>query len=231
MSFSFEELDYCQSALGELILRRRRPVSMPDTWVYEVKLDGNFLMSSLMKTSEEELVNLALPMLDGGDWRVLVGGLGLGYTAAAALAWDEVQRVDVIEFLPEVMRWHADGMVPMGEALHGDPRCHIIEDDCFALLRRDGGDPYDAVLIDIDDGPEELLSEAHGAFYSVEGLREARRSLRAGGVFGLWTSYPTNTAFLERLGEAFQDARAEEVVFRNLLMSLDETNTIYLARA
>ena len=91
MGTSFEELDYCQSALGELILRRRKPVSMPDTWVYEVKLGGNFLMSSLIRTSEEELVRLAFPRLDGSDWRVLVGGLGLGYTAAAALAssWNQ----------------------------------------------------------------------------------------------------------------------------------------------
>ena len=231
MSPTFEELDYCQSALGELILRRRRPVSIPDTWVYEVKLNDNFLMSSLVKTSEEELVRLALPQLDGGDWRVLVGGLGLGYTAAAALASPDVHSVEVVEVLPEVIDWHARRLVPMADVLHGDPRCRIVQGDCFARLRGEVREEFDAVLIDIDDGPEELLSADHRPFYSVAGLRATRRSLRAGGVFGLWTSRPTNDSFLARLGEAFEDARAEEVEFHNPLLSVDEINTIYLARA
>ena len=231
MSSTFEELDYRQSALGELILRRRRPVSMPDTWVYEVKLNGNFLMSSLVRTSEEELVRLALSLLNGGDWCVLVGGLGLGYTAAAALAYSNVQSVEVVEFLPEVIDWHARRFVPLADVLHGDPRCRIVQGDCFARLRGEAREEFDAVLIDIDDGPEELLSADHGLFYSVAGLRDARRSLIAGGVFGLWTSRATNHQFLARLGQAFDDARAEEVEFHNPLLSIDEINTIYVARA
>ncbi len=231
MGTSFEELDYCQSALGELILRRRKPVSMPDTWVYEVKLGGNFLMSSLIRTSEEELVRLALPRLDGSDWRVLVGGLGLGYTAAAALASSDVKSVEVIEFLPEVIAWHERGLVPMGETLCDDARCRLVQGDCFARVRADAGKDYDALLIDIDDGPEELLSPDHELFYSVEGLRDARRCLRSGGVFGLWTSRACHDDFLGRLRDAFGNGDAEEVTFHNSLLSIDEVNAIYLAQA
>lgn len=231
MAASFEELDYCQSALGELILRRRKPVSMPDTWIYEVKLGGNFLMSSLIRTSEEELVHLALPRLDGGDWRVLVGGLGLGYTAATALAHPDVASVEVVEFLPEVIRWHERGLVPLGATLCGDERCRLIQGDCFERIRNDAGQGLDAVLIDIDDGPEELLSPSHGSFYSLDGLRDARRCLRPGGVFGLWTSRDCNQDFLERLRQAFGNGSAEPVQFHNSLLSIDEVNTIYLAQA
>ena len=158
MAVFFEELDYCQSALGELVLRRRKPLSMPDTWIYEVQLDGRFLMSSLVRSTEEGLVRLALPRLDGGEWRVLVGGLGLGYTAAAVLEMPEVKSVLVVEFLPEVIAWHEQGLVPLGATLLADPRLELVQGDCYERIRKGAGQEFDAVLIDIDDGPDELLS-------------------------------------------------------------------------
>ena len=231
MTASFQELDYCHSALGELILRRRRPVSMPDTWVYEVKLGGHFLMSSLVRESEEALAELALARLDGTDHRVLVGGLGLGYTAATALGSPDVASVEIVEFLPEVIAWHERGLVPLGATLRDDPRCRMVHGDFFARVRDHGEPGFDAMLIDIDDGPEELLSPDHGSFYSVAGLSDARRCLRTGGIFGLWTSRACNEGFLDRLREAFGDGDAEEITFHNPLLSIDEVNTIYLARA
>ena len=231
MAASFEELDYCHSALGALELRRRRPVSMPDTWVYEVKLNGTFLMSSLVRTSEEELARLALARLDGGDWRVLVGGLGLGYTAVAALASPDVESLEVIELLPEVIAWHERGLVPSGATLLDDERCSLVQGDCFERLREGAGQDLDAVLIDIDDGPGELLSPRHKSFYSVDGLGTARDCLRPGGVFALWTSRRSNANFLERLRRAFGNGDSEAVHFHHPLLSLDEVNTIYLAQA
>lgn len=231
MATSFEILADCESALGALMLRRRIPISMPGTWIYEVKLNGNFLMSSLVRTSEEELVHLALPLLDGGDWRVLVGGLGLGYTAAAVLDSPDVESVEVVEYLPEVIRWHEEGMVPLGGRLRADERCGLVQGDCFERIRTTAAASFDAVLIDIDDGPDELLSDRHESFYTVDGLRGARRSLRPGGVFGLWTSRERNEMFLDRLRQAFGNGDAHEVDFHNPLLSLDEVNTIYLAQA
>lgn len=232
MARSFEELDYCQTELGELILRRRRPLSQPEVWVYEVKLENRFLMSSLVTDSERELATRALAKVDGGDeLAVLVGGLGLGYTAAAALADPRVVRVDVIERLPQVIAWHTRGLVPLGDALCGDPRCHLIEGDCFVRLRAGDGPTYDAILIDIDDSPIHLLDAAHEGFYEVAGLAAARQRLRPGGVFALWTSLPAVPEVTERLRQAFADASVEEVEFENPFLNRPDVNAIYFARA
>ena len=231
MARSFEELDYCHTRLGELILRRRRPVSQPDVWVYEVRLADRFLMSSLVTDSERELATRALARVEGDALRVLVGGLGLGYTAAAALADPRVAHVDVIELLPEVIAWHRRGLVPLGEMLCGDARCHFVEGDCLELLRAPDGPNYDAVLIDIDDSPIHLLDAAHAAFYEVEGLAAVRQRLRPGGVFALWTSLPAEDEVTERLRQAFGNASVEEVRFENPLLDRGDVNAIYFARA
>ncbi len=231
MSATIEELDYRQTVLGELILRRRRPLSAPDSWVYEVKLDGRFLMSSMVRFSEEALAERALRWLDGDNWSVLVGGLGLGHTAAAALAFPQVDTLDVVELLPEVIAWYGRSLVPMAAALAGDPRCRIVQGDCFQWLRCGADASYDAVLIDIDDGPDDLLSDDHGSFYTAAGLSGARRCLRSDGVLGVWTSRPTDARFLKRLQNAFDRAAVEEIVFYNRFLDLDDVNAIYLARA
>lgn len=231
MAQAFEELDYRNTDLGELILRRRRPVSQPDQWVYEVKLAGRFLMSSLNTESERELATRALARAHGDQLRVLVGGLGLGYTAAATLASSRVAVVEVVERLPEVISWHRRGLVPLGSSLCGDPRCRLIAGDCLQQLRFGAGPRYDVILIDIDDSPIHLLDEAHAEFYSVAGLTAARQSLRPDGVFALWTSLPAEPEVVERLRQAFGNASVEEVGFDNPLLDHGETNAIYFARA
>jgi spermidine synthase len=230
MARSFEELDCCQTELGELVLRRRRPVSQPDAWVYEVKLADRFLMSSLVTDSERELATRALALVAGDELSVLVGGLGLGYTAAAALADRRVAHLDVVERLPEVIAWHRRGLVPLGESLCGDSRCHLHEGDCLQMLRCDVGRRYDAILIDIDDSPIHLLDAGHAAFYEVEGLAAARRHLRPGGVFALWTSLAAEPEVTERLRQAFSEVSVEEVPFENALLDRSDVNAIYFAR-
>jgi spermidine synthase len=231
MAKTFEELDCCSTELGELILRRRRPVSRPDEWIYEVKLGGRFLMSSLNTTSERELATRALARVAGTGLHVLVGGLGLGYTAAAALADPRVASVDVVERLPEVIAWHRRGVVPLGPMLCHEPRCRLIEGDCLRLLQAGGRPCYDAILIDIDDSPIHLLDEDHASFYSVAGLASAARSLRPGGVFALWTSLPAEAEVTTRLRQAFAVASVEEVRFDNPLLDAPEVNAIYFGGA
>jgi spermidine synthase len=227
---SFEELDVRQTRIGELVLRRRRPLCMPDTWVYEVKLDERFLMSSLMHESEEALVRLPLRRLEGDGWRVLVGGLGLGYTAAAALEWQEVEVLEVVELLPEVIEWHRSNLVPLAEMLRESDRCQVVQGNCFEQIRDAATATYDAVLIDIDDSPEHLLSPDHGSFYAVAGLENVRRILTPGGVFGLWTAGACLPGFLERLGRVFPRADAEPVRFTNPLFEREDVNTVYVAQ-
>lgn len=227
---SFQELDFRKTELGELILRRRRPISMPDIWVYEVKLDDRFLMSSLVHDSEDELARLSLRLLKGQDWRVLVGGLGLGYSAAEALTWDQVGSMDVVEYLPEVIDWHQRDLVPLAAALKSDKRCRIVQGDCFQWIRDAKEGSYDAVLIDIDDSPEHLLSPSHDSFYTEEGLADARRALRPGGVFALWTAGPVLEHFVTRMQRVFGDVTAEAVEFHNPMHNMDDLNTVYVAQ-
>jgi spermidine synthase len=227
---SFQELDFCKTELGELLLRRRRPISYPDIWVYEVKIDDRFLMSSLVHDSEDALANLALERLEGEDWRVLVGGLGLGHTAAAAMAWKQVQAIDVVEYMPEVIDWHTRDIVPLASTLRDDERCRIVQADCFEWVREGSGGSYDAVLIDIDDSPEHLLSPSHGSFYTEEGLAAARCSMKPGGVLAIWTAGDILPEFLDRMRRVFGKVVAEEVEFYNPLHHMDDLNTIYVAQ-
>jgi len=229
-SANFQELDVADTELGELVLRRRRTVAAGDEWVYEVKLAGRFLMSSLNTQSERELADRALARLAGDGLRVLVGGLGLGYTAAAALRDPRVAQVDVVERLPEVVAWHRRGLVPMGAALCGDARCRFVLGDCLRQLQQPG-EAYDAILIDIDDSPIHLLAEDHASFYAVAGLQATRRRLRPGGVFALWTSLPAEAEVTARMQQAFADAACEAVVFDNPLLEEPESNALYFGRA
>lgn len=236
---TFEELDYTQTALGALELRRRRPASMPDQWVYEVKLDGRFLMSSLNHSSEVALSEVGLAFLaEGSDapaapWKVMVGGLGLGHTAKAALADDRVGALQVFELLPAVIRWHESGLVPLGETLCNDDRCKLVQGDALATLAgaeaTEDNERWDAVLIDIDDSPEHLLAESHGGFYTDAGLRGLRASLVPGGIAAIWSSLPVE-GFEDRMEQVFGNCIVHDAEFHNALLMEDEVNPIYLAR-
>lgn len=226
----FEELDVRGTQLGELILRRRRTVTLGDTWVYEVKLDGRFLMSSLVADSERELARRGLSRVHGDKLDVMVGGLGLGHTADAALLDPRVRALDVVELLPEVVAWHQRGLVPLGRRLCDDTRCQLVVDDCFARLCRDPERSYDAILVDIDDAPDDVLGESHTGFYTEHNLRLAKRWLKPGGVFALWTNVARRVAFATQLRAAFADVEVEDVSFENPLLEEPETNALYFAR-
>ena len=160
MASDFEELDYCRTPIGELSLRRRKQVSL-GVDVFEVKLGDGFLMSSLFTVSETALAQLGLAAAGAGELDVVVGGLGLGYTARAALDYPGVRSVLVIEAIPQVIAWHRRGLVPLGRRLADEPRCRLIQGDFFALAQDAdrGFDPdspsrqFNAVLVDIDHSP------------------------------------------------------------------------------
>ena len=240
MPAAYEELDVQPTPMGELILRRRQVLSMGGKDIWEVLLDGRFLMSSLVHDSERALTDLGLGMLDvdaGGPRRVLVGGLGLGYTAAAALARADVTAVTVVEALAPVIDWHRRGLVPLGAALADDERCTFVEGDFFAQAADGalGGDTrpdagWDAILVDIDHSPRALLHPSHEAFYSVEGLTRLRDQLAPGGVFALWSADLPEDWVVGNMGGVLADVRAEVVEFENPLIDLDDANTIYLGR-
>ncbi|MFC8128117.1 spermidine synthase [Streptomyces sp. NPDC057302] len=133
MSARFEEIDWRTTPMGEISLRRRRdPASGED--VYEVKLDDEYLMSSLFTAGEIELTRLGLAVLpEEGPLDVAVGGLGLGYTARTALDDPRVRSLIVVDALAEVIDWHRRGLVPLGAGLASDPRCRLVRGDFFAM--------------------------------------------------------------------------------------------------
>jgi spermidine synthase len=237
MSANFEELDYCPTRLGPLSLRRRRHVSLGAD-IYEIKLGEDFLMSSLFTVSEVALARLALADLSEKNVDVVVGGLGLGCTARAVLDNGHVLSLVVIEALPEVIEWHATGLLPLGAELTADRRCRLVQGDFFAMIASTttGLDPecpnrlFHAILVDIDHSPRHVLHPSHAELYEAAGLRRLSNHLHPNGAFALWSNDPPDEQFTAKLAEVFATAKAEVVSFHNPLQDRNATATIYLAR-
>ena len=133
MSLNYEEIDFRTTPIGDLTLRRRRAPQFGDRDIYEIKLGDDFLMTSLFHEAEKQLALLGLAALDREPLDVVVGGLGLGHTAIAALKDKRLTSLVVIDYLEAVIDWHQKGLVPLGEPLTTDPRCRLIHADFFAL--------------------------------------------------------------------------------------------------
>src|SRR5882762_10257572 len=234
MSRSFEELDFRPTPMGALSLRRRRR-PMSDVDVYEIKLGDEFLMSSQFTAAEIELARLGLAALGRGNLDVVVGGLGLGYTARAVLENARVRSLMVVDALAEVIEWHAQGLLPLGKQLTGDPRCRLVHGDFFAMTQSaEGYDPqtprrrFDALLVDIDHSPRKLLHPRHAALYEKEGLCRLAEHLQPGGVFALWSNDPPDETFKAALANVFATSDARVVTFDNPLQHRDASNTVYI---
>ena len=237
MSALFEELDFQKTPLGDLILQRRRYLQLDGLDVFEVKLGDAFLMSSLFHVVEEALSTLGLAALDGDKLDVVVGGLGLGYTARAALEDDRVKSMLVVDTMAAVIGWHERGLVPLGAGLAGDDRCRFVHGDFFKLADpalgfdpQQEGRKFDAVLLDIDHSPKNLLHVAHGGFYQQDGLTKLAEQLRPGGVFALWSDDAPDEGFLTVLKSVFSSAVAEVVKFENPLLEKESESTVYVAK-
>lgn len=236
MPTSFEVLDFRPTRMGALMLQRRQVAALGGEAVYEVKLGGEYLMSSRFHEAEVALARLALEPATGDGWAVAVGGLGLGYTAAAVLDFERVARLVVIEALEAVVDWHRRGLVPNGRRLSDDPRCRFYTGDFFALARGRGFDPqvdaacFDAVLLDIDHTPAHWLHPSHGDFYTPAGLARLKAFLNPGGVFALWSNDPPDDAFLRVLEGVFDRVEGHALTFANPLQQGTATNGVYVAR-
>jgi len=219
-----------------ICLRRRELVASPGTIITEITVDHELLMSSYHTASERALSSCALERYlarhDGGeDLTVLVGGLGLGYTAQEALHSTAVGSVDVVEFLPQVVEWMLNGLVPLSDELNGDPRFHVIEADVYAMLAESPNPPdrrYDLILIDVDHSPEERLGKENAFFYTKAGLELARQHLNPGGLLGVW-SYAESSAFVEALNAVFPIVDVVPVDFENEVAAEAETNWLFIA--
>lgn len=232
MGAFFEELDRCVTAMGEISLRRRWDPSL-QVEIYEARLDDDFLMSTLFTAAEIALATLGLAAVDGDELDVVVGGLGLGYTADAVLRDRRVRSLRVVEALAEVIGWHRDGLLPLSAALGADDRCELVEGDFFAMVAAGAalapGQRCDAVLVDIDHTPRHLLHPSHASFYETAGLRQLAAQLEPAGVFGLWSGDPPDPEFTAVLASAFASCESHVVAFPNPFTGGESANTIYVA--
>jgi spermidine synthase len=234
MSVYFEELDFRPMPMGVLSLRRRRSLTS-GVDIYEIKLGDEYLMSSQFTSAEIELARLGLAALPRENLDVVVGGLGLGYTAVAALENPRVRSLVVVDALAEVIEWHQQGLLPLGQQLTADPRCRLVHGDFFAMSdSSDGFDSktpgrrFDAVLVDIDHSPTNLLHPRHAALYTPGGLARLAAHLNSGGMFALWSNDPPDEAFGRVLAGAFATSAAHVVTFDSLQGQRDASNTVYV---
>jgi spermidine synthase len=226
---NLEILAYESTPLGDLCLRRRELLSRPGTVITEITLDHQLLMSSHNTVSERALADEALQRQSGSALSVLVAGLGLGYTAAAALQSSRVQRVEVIEFLPAVVGFLDKGLVPLASELLGDPRFGVRQGDAYAMLQGPAVESWDLILIDVDHAPDDHLSADNNDFYTGSGLTLAKRHLAPGGLLAVW-SYADHSPFVEALHATFDVVDVVKVQYFNDLVDEEHTDWLFLAR-
>jgi spermidine synthase len=198
-------LDRREGPHGEVVLRRHDDR-------LEIIANGCFLMDTSDGRSERRLVDAALEALAGRDRPdVLIGGLGVGFSLAHAAADPRWGGITVVEREHAIVEWHLDGALSAfsAEAL-ADPRTKIVETDLVAYVN-ETSDTYDALCLDIDNGPGWTVTEGNGNLYSQAGLASCARVLRPGGVLAVWSAQPS-PEFEETLRNVgFQQVRTEEI--------------------
>jgi spermidine synthase len=196
-----------------------------------IVLDRNELMSTRMRGSEEALATMTLERLAAPAPRILIGGYGMGFTLRAALAAHARVTVTVAELVPEILDWARGPMAELTGACLDDPRLTLGMGDVLAFID-DAADrttePYDAILLDVDNGPDALVHERNRRIYSFAGLRAARAALVPGGVLAIWSASrdPAFTRRLEKAGFA-----VEEVEVRARPNNKGPRHTIWFARS
>ena len=232
----FKEIDSQTSLLGQISLRKRRMPAFGDRDIYEVKLGDEFLMSSMFVEAEEALSTLGLAAVQGDKLSVVVGGLGLGYTAVAALKDERITELLVVEALDTVITWHKDELVPLGKTLNADPRNRYVLGSFFDLATNPDtgfdlsseGKKFDAILLDIDHSPTEFLNAANASFYTSENLALMAEQIKPKGVFAMWSQNLPEESFEALLKTVFESVESHVVSFFNPFQGGESTNSVYV---
>lgn len=205
---------------GEVALRRRGER-------YEIIANGCFLMDTSDGRSERLLVRAALDALGAlpeGTVSVLIGGLGVGFSLAEAAAEPRWSRITVVERERAVIDWHRDGTLrPFSQGALDDPRVEVAHTDLLDHLAADG-DPYDALCLDVDNGPDWTVTDSNSGLYGDEGLALLHRRLAPGGVLAVWSAQASE-AFEDRLRGRFGDVRTLRIP-----VPRGEPDLVHLAR-
>jgi spermidine synthase len=219
----YDEVARSQSERGELVLRRRRSQDGPT--VLELRANGMFVMDTAEHASERALAEAALAVVDPPR-RVLVGGLGLGYTLDRVLGDRRVEQCDVVEIEPALVEWMRDGTVPHGRRLLADDRARVIVADVATAIAEAGPSSYDVVLLDVDNGPGQLVHEGNSALYEMPFLGLVRDCLTPGGALVVWSAHPAPD-LAATLGWVFAEVTEQAVAV--LLQDRDEEYWLYSA--
>jgi spermidine synthase len=213
------ELARAESGRGELVLRRR------DDGALELRVNGVFVVDTVETSSERELAAASLAAAPNPR-RVLVAGLGLGFTLRAVLDDPRVDQVTVVELEAAVVDWLCAGLVPGGAELLGDPRVTVRVEDVADHVAGAGAQAYDVLLLDVDNGPDFLVHAANAGLYRAPFLRCCARVLDRGGVLVVW-SMSQSATLAARLADVFARAWTQPCPVR--LDGRDETYWLHLA--
>ncbi|OIJ89259.1 spermidine synthase [Streptomyces sp. MUSC 14] len=198
-------LDRRDGPYGEVVLRRHGTL-------LQIIANGCFLMDTSDGRSERLLVDAAYDALDGRPGpALLIGGLGVGFSLAHAAADGRWGRITVVEREPAVVDWHRDG--PLGRlsaAALADPRTDVVQDDLVPYVR-ETSDTFDALCLDIDNGPGWTVTEGNDSLYSPAGLASCARVLNPGGVLAVWSAAPSPEFEGSLRNAGFRQVRTEEV--------------------
>lgn len=194
---------------------------------YSIMLGTNELMNSRLSGSEEALARLTVETLGKPDPRILIGGLGMGFTLRSALPLlGAGAHVTVAELVPEVVAWARGPLADLHAGALDDPRVEIFEGDVGERIA-EAGEGWDAIVLDVDNGPEGLSRDGNDALYDARGLGRAYGALRRGGVLSVWSSGP-DAGFTRRLGQA--GFAVEEVAVRASTRKRGARHVVWLAR-
>lgn len=168
---------------------------------YSIMLGTNELMNSRLSGSEQALADLAHERIGKRpNPKILIGGLGMGFTLRAALATASPQtKIVVAEIVPAVIAWARGPLAPVFKNCLDDPRVEIVNADVARLIASTTNG-YDAILLDVDNGPDGVSREGNDGLYGGKGLKAARTALRPGGILAVWSAHPS-PAFTRRLGQ------------------------------
>jgi spermidine synthase len=220
----YTEVARAESERGEVVLRERRPEDGPSS--LELRVNGVYVMDNVEVSTERALAREALSLV--ADPRaVIVGGLGLGFTMHEVLADSRVELCSVVEIEQALVDWMRDGTVPEGPALLADARVNVVVADVAAALAEARPATYDLVLLDVDNGPANLVHVDNAALYERPTLELARGVLRPGGALVVWSADEA-PALEATMGAVFDEVEVRSHEVR--LQERDEHYWLYVAR-
>ncbi|MDI3535424.1 MAG: hypothetical protein PWQ82_1789 [Thermosediminibacterales bacterium] len=207
-----EIIERAKTPRGEIQLQKRGSD-------YEIIFNGIFIMATYNGRSEKNMIELALKHLEKGKpKRLLIGGLGAGFTLQAALEHNEVKSVDVVEVEKKIIDWNRSYFDTFNNNALEDPRINMIEAD-FKEYIINCRDKYDLIAVDIDNGPDWVVMESNSSIYDVPFLQEIKQRLISGGLLAIWSA-TYNKKLFESLGEVFNNVEIERIEDKDLRNNL-----------